>query len=402
LILKYLSLGCSKIHNLKIKSYLKVFLLSVVLTAPITTLASAKYASIIVDATSGKTLYSRNANKLKNPASLTKMMTLYMVFDSLEEGALRLNQRLRVSQRAAGQPASKLGLKPGEFITVQNAINALAVKSANDVATVIAESISGTEISFAKAMTKKAHSLGMKKTEFRNASGLYNKRQKTTAKDMSILAAALITKHNRYYKFFATPSFTHKSKKYINHNSLLRNYKGTDGIKTGYIRASGFNLVASSVRGNVRLIGVVFGGKSAVRRDRHMKKLFNRNWNKARALSTLTARPISKPWISNKSEVAKTAEITKEKINSPNNYENNWGIQIGTFKKYDNAYVAASNTAHLLLGLPSTAFLKIQPKNHKSNTLFRVRFMGLDGSSARSLCKQLLFKGNKCFVLTPE
>ena len=149
-------------------------------------------------------------------------------------------------------------------------------------------------------MTKKARSLGMKKTEFRNASGLYNKRQKTTAKDMSILATALITKHDRYYKLFSTPSFVYKGKKYHNHNSLLKTYKGTDGIKTGYIRASGFNLVASTIRGKVRLIGVVFGGKSSIRRDRHMRKLFNRNWNKAKALSTLAAHPIPKPWISSK------------------------------------------------------------------------------------------------------
>lgn len=330
------------------------------------------------------------------------MMTLFMVFDALEENSLKLNEQLRVSKRAAGQPASKLGLKPGEYITVKNAINALAIKSANDVATVVAESISGTEIRFAKQMTKKARSLGMKKTEFRNASGLYNKRQKTTAKDMSILATALITKHDRYYKLFSTPSFVYKGKKYHNHNSLLKTYKGTDGIKTGYIRASGFNLVASTIRGKVRLIGVVFGGKSSIRRDRHMRKLFNRNWNKAKALSTLAAHPIPKPWISSKPKLNNSIKLSKTEITDRNNYEKNWGIQIGTFKKYDNAYVAASNTAQRLLGLPENAFLKIQPKNHKSMTLFRVRFMGLDGSSARSLCKQLLFKGSKCFVLTPE
>ena len=238
--------------------------------------ANARYASIVVDEQTGKVLHASNPDRRRYPASLTKMMTLYMVFDALKRGKLKLNQRLKVSRRAQGMAPSKLGLRRGQTITVKDAILALITKSANDVAVVVAEALGKTEINFAKMMTAKAKSLGMLKTRFRNASGLPNRRQISTARDMATLARRLIKDYPQFYHFFGTQRFSYKRRTYRNHNKLLRAYPDVDGIKTGYIRASGFNLVASTKRYGRRLIGVVFGGKSAKSRDRHMRKLFNR------------------------------------------------------------------------------------------------------------------------------
>lgn len=375
-----------------------VILLAALLANP----AQAGYAAIVVDADSGRVLHSRNPDTPNFPASLTKMMTLFMTFEALQQGRLKLNQPLRVSRRAAGQPASKLGLKEGERITVEDAIRALSVKSANDIATVIAEALGGTEVKFAQMMTQRARALGMTRTSFRNASGLPNRRQKSTARDMSILARALIDRFPSNYAYFSEPSFRYKGKKYSNHNSLLKNYAGTDGIKTGYIRASGFNLVASAERDGVRLIGVVFGGKTANRRDRHMQSLLNRSWGQARAASTIAARPITKP------EVPGTKTVATAYINTPipptvlRKAPTNWGIQVGAFEGYSDAHIAAGNVARRLPELPVTASLKIQPVNQSTDTLFRARLMGMDEVSARASCRQLLSNGQVCVLVTPQ
>ena len=229
--------------------------------------ATARYASMVVDAESGQVLHAVNADTRNYPASLTKMMTLFLVFDALEKGTLRLDQPLPVSKRAAGMPPSKLGLKQGQTITVEDAILALVTKSANDVAVVIAEALGGQETTFAKMMTERAQELGMSRTTFRNASGLPNRGQKSTARDMVRLAQALMEDHDKYYHYFSTQSFTYQGRTYRNHNRLLKGYKGTDGIKTGYIRASGFNLVSSVERDGRRVIAVVFGGKTSRSRD---------------------------------------------------------------------------------------------------------------------------------------
>ncbi len=237
-----------------------------------------RYASIVVDAETGQVLYSRNANTLAYPASLTKMMTLYMAFEALESGKLKRDQQLPVSKRAEGMPPSKLGLQRGQTIKVRDVIMSLVTKSANDAAVVLAEALGGTEIQFARMMTERARELGMSRTTFRNASGLPNRGQKSTARDMARLASALLEDFPQYYDLFSTRSFTYKGRSYRNHNRLLENYPGTDGIKTGYIRASGFNLVASVVRNGRRIIGVVFGGKTSRSRDAHMRKLLDRGF----------------------------------------------------------------------------------------------------------------------------
>ena len=241
--------------------------------------ALARYSSIVIHANTGEILQASNPDRQRYPASLTKMMTLYMLFDAIHRGKLKLNQRLKVSRRAQGMPPSKLGLKRGQSISVKNAILALITKSANDVAVVVAESLGNTEVKFARLMTNKAWAMGMRKTRFRNASGLPNRRQVSTARDMATLARRLIKDFPKFYPFFGTERFNFKHRTYLNHNKLLISYPGVDGIKTGYIKASGFNLAASTKRNGHRLIGIIFGGRSAKSRDKHMKQLFERSYS---------------------------------------------------------------------------------------------------------------------------
>ncbi len=256
--------------------------------------SAARYSSMVVDADTGEILYARNADQRRYPASLTKMMTLYMTFEALEQGRLRLDQPLKVSKRAAGQTPSRLGLKAGQTITVNQIILALVTKSANDAATVVAEALGGTEIEFAQLMTDRAYSLGMVRTRFTNATGLHNRRQRSTARDMSTLALSLISDFPQYYHYFSTTKFTYKGRKYENHNGMLGTYRGTDGIKTGYVRASGFNLVASVERGDRRLVGVVFGGRSPRSRDVHLRQLLDQAFATP---STQVAALVRKPGI---------------------------------------------------------------------------------------------------------
>ncbi|WP_350334641.1 D-alanyl-D-alanine carboxypeptidase family protein [Coralliovum pocilloporae] len=243
--------------------------------------ANPKYASFVIDHKTGKVLHSRNADALRYPASLTKMMTLYVLFEDIEKGRFSLNSRFKVSAHAASQPPSKLGLRRGKTIRVRDAIRALVTKSANDVAVVVAENVSGSEHAFARRMTQTARSLGMSRTTFANASGLPNSKQRTTARDMAKLGRSLQDRFPTYYKFFSTRSFTYGKRRYRNHNRLLGRVKGVDGIKTGYIRASGFNLVTSVKRNGRHIVGVVMGGKTGRSRDRHMAKLIAANLPKA-------------------------------------------------------------------------------------------------------------------------
>ena len=241
---------------------------------------AAKYAAIVIEEDSGRVLFARNADKLRYPASLTKVMTLYLLFEDIEAGRMTMKSRISVSKVAAGRSPSKLYLKPGQSISAEQATYALVTKSANDVATAIAERLAGTERKFAKRMTRKAHALGMSRTTFRNASGLPHSKQRSTARDMARLAIAMRRDFPQYFKYFSTKSFNWKGRKFGNHNKLLSKFSGTDGIKTGYINASGFNLVATVKRNNVRLIGVVFGGKTSRSRDAHMMDILARQFKR--------------------------------------------------------------------------------------------------------------------------
>ena len=237
--------------------------------------ANSKYAALVVHADTGDVLFDRYADDRRYPASLTKMMTVYLLFEALEEGALTLDTEMTVSKRASQQPASKLGLRRGSTITVADAIDALVIKSANDVATVVAEALGGTETRFARQMTKKARALGMKRTTFRNASGLPNTKQVTTARDMAILSRRVIQDFPDRYETFRKTAFTWNGRTYRSHNKVMLTLEGADGLKTGYTRASGYNLATTIERGDHRLIGIVLGGRSGATRDRHMRNILN-------------------------------------------------------------------------------------------------------------------------------
>ncbi len=237
--------------------------------------APERYAAIVVDAETGQVLHQQNAGEPRFPASLTKIMTLYMVFEALDTGKLSLQQPITVSRNATQKEPSRLGLKAGDTITVENAILALVTKSANDMATVLAEAVAGDEKRFCRMMTERAHSLGMHDSIFTNPSGLPDPGQKTTASDLARLSLAVLKHYPHYYYYFNTRNFLYDGRKYHNHNHLLKAYPGLDGIKTGFIRASGFNLVASAVRKGKRIVAVVMGGQSARSRDLHMMRVLN-------------------------------------------------------------------------------------------------------------------------------
>jgi D-alanyl-D-alanine carboxypeptidase len=250
---------------------------------------SPAFSSIIVDGNSGATLSANNPDASRHPASLTKIMTLYLLFERLDAGKMKLDTEMDVSEHASEQAPTKLGLRPGQSIAVEDAIKGLVTRSANDAAVVIAEAIAGDEGDFAKLMTRKARALGMTKTVYRNASGLPDDEQVTTARDQATLGRAIQERFPRYYRYFSTTAFNYHGHSIRNHNKLLGNVEGVDGIKTGYTRASGFNLVTSMRRGNRHLVGVVLGGRSGGSRDTIMRGLLAENLEKAATKRTVTA-----------------------------------------------------------------------------------------------------------------
>jgi D-alanyl-D-alanine carboxypeptidase len=246
-------------------------------------------AALVVDGKSGQVLYERNATAERHPASLTKMMTLYLLFDALKAHRITLQTQLTISRHAAAQLKVNLSLAPGMTMTAETAIKAIIVHSANDVAVAVAEAIGGTEPHFAEMMTAKARELGMRNTFYHNASGLPDPLQITTASDLAVLAQHLAYDFPEYYPYFATPSFSYHGVSYYTHDNLLGRFAGTDGIKTGYTNASGFNLVSSVVRDGAHVIGVVMGGETARQRDDEMIRLLSSMFERVRANPTLVA-----------------------------------------------------------------------------------------------------------------
>lgn len=259
---------------------------------------AAPKAALVMDMRNGKVLYARRADQRLHPASLTKMMTLYLTFEAVRDGRLRLNQKLRVSRHAARQPASKLYLKSGQRVTVRSLIRATALKSANDAAMVLAEGIGGSQRGFARLMTRKAKHLGMRNTAFRNPHGLTSSGHYSTARDMAILGRHLFFDYPEYYNIFKRKTDYAAGKRVWNTNRLLRSYPGADGIKTGYTRAAGYNLVASARRGRKQILAVQFGASSSADRSRRVTKLldigFSRAKSKARKVRPQVRRATSK------------------------------------------------------------------------------------------------------------
>jgi D-alanyl-D-alanine carboxypeptidase len=393
--------------------------------------AEARYASIVVDADSGQVLHAVNADTRNYPASLTKMMTLYLVFEALEKGTLTLDQALPVSKRAAGMPPSKLGLDAGDTINVEDAILALTTKSANDVAVVLAEALGRTEIEFAKLMTKRAADLGMTRTTFRNASGLPNRAQKSTARDMVRLAQALMTSYPQYYHYFSATAFNYQGRTYRSHNRLLKGYEGTDGIKTGYTRASGFNLVSSVQRDGRRVIAAVFGGKTARSRDSHMVKLLDRSFTKLASIGvkTIPAVPGRNPFqqpeattvevaaaepaelapvrsrpvkpVDPASQIATTADAGDLPVDTEM-LTNDWAVQVGAFGRFKPAHVsakAALEAAPQVLAGAQVAIERIDSPS--TGVLYRSQLAGLYEQQARTACQALIAASINCVVVQP-
>lgn len=389
-----------------------------------------RYTSIVVETATGRVLHESGADRQAYPASMTKMMTLLMLFDALENGKLAKDSRLTVSRRAAGMPPSKLGLKAGSTIKVEDAIRALVTKSANDVAVVVAEAVSGSESSFAVAMTKKARELGMSRTTFRNASGLPDTRQLSTARDMATLSTALIRQYPNYYDYFRIKSFAYNGRTYKNHNKLLDDYPGVDGLKTGYIQASGFNLAASAVRGGQRIVAVVFGGKTSRSRNAHMITLLDRGFSRVQvARSDLpTSPPPEKPVTA--SAQAQTVglqtavaipsvevngvvvlpalrpSLAQDDIHGEGDYDegpiDSFGIQVGAFsdpiKAQEAARLAADSAPAHLIG---REFRISQVETGKS-TLYRARLLGMLVEEAEAACSALKRSSQACIVVKAD
>ena len=374
--------------------------------------ARSRYAELVVDGSSGRVLVARNVDARKYPASLTKIMTLYMLFESLEQGTLNLDQKLTTSRRAAGQPASKLGLRRGERITVREAILALVTKSANDVATTVAETIGGSEFKFALMMTQRARDLGMSRTTFRNASGLPNRRQMSTARDMARLAMAIRRDFPNYFKFFSRTSFRFHGNTYHTHNNLLRNFRGVDGIKTGYIRASGFNLVTSASRDERHLIGVLFGGRSAKSRDKRMRTLLARGF---KHLKRGGAKGKRAQYVRPRGRLDGFGHVPVPRYKPRNlalgvalgaskttrGYRLAWSVQIGAFSRAASARRHFDKLTSIVPDLLARAKLSIDIVESGHAVTYRARLHSMDERHAKDLCHRIRSAKFNCLMIAP-
>ncbi len=370
--------------------------------------AEAKYASIVVNALTGEVLRSRNGDVQRYPASLTKLMTLYLLFEAVETGRLTLESRLKVSRRAARQPASRLGLAAGATIRVEDAIHALIIRSANDVAVVAAEALGGSEKKFAVLMTKKARALGMSRTTFRNASGLPNRAQRSTARDMARLARAILQHFPHRYDYFGKKVWRYRNTTYRSHNRLIGGYPGVDGMKTGYIRASGFNLVASARRDGRRIIAVVFGGKTARSRNAHMMGLLDTGFKRLAALDAKRGwiagvpKPVFKFYptvVTRAAAEGAHASAAPAPTGRERGSGGAWGIQVGayaTVEAAESALQAASRRAGSRLDDAAPALAR-----HRSDrgTFYRARFVGMERNEASRACAALETPALPCMVI---
>ena len=393
-----------------------------------------RYAAIVLDADSGEVLHAAHVDAPRYPASLTKMMTLYLLFEAMDKGLMRLDTAMPVSAHAASMPQTNISLKKGDRLRVRDAIPALVVRSANDAAVVVAEALGGSESEFAKMMTAKAKAMKMTATTFRNASGLPNEMQRSTARDLSILSMRLMKDHADYYHYFSTLSFTFNGKTYNSHNRMIKNYAGTDGMKTGYIRASGFNVATSTSRGEHRLVGVVMGGKSAQSRDAEMVSLLDKSFIKAEQLAKLSpkaakktvAMPASNVVISTQTvrKVSRLSSDVEVKTQPPRvvvkpisqpapfakpspsqpliaqalSAELGWAVQVGSFRASKQAHDRASDAARRFDNIASSQ-VKVNEVSISDRTLFRAQLIGLQQEQAKQACERLVRQGMDCLVV---
>lgn len=421
--------------------------------------ANPRYAGLVIDAVTGEVFYEENANRQLHPASLTKIMTLYLTFQALERGTLQLDQALPVSATANAQPPSRVDVPTGGTIRVEDAIYALVTKSANNISVVLAEAMSGSETAFAERMTQQARQLGMVRTVFRNASGLPDRAQLSTAYDMAVLAQALLRDYPQYYAYFSTTRWTYRGVTYRNHNRLLSRYEGMDGIKTGYIRASGFNLVGSAERDRLRLIAVVFGGRTAARRNAHLSNLLDRAFASERGRFLIahgslpfepplpprlpTSRALTPTAVAQYAQPPGSAGVTPsssaslqaqrpqqrtpvalrptgpplplvpsaagqheiggdapqaDAVNEPSG----WAVQVGAFSSERDGRVALDSATAIVPDLLTPAMPVVLPLDTGTGTLYRARLYGLDSETAAAACARLVASGGDCMTVAPD
>lgn len=412
----------------------KLLLLSIAYLLSYSLSASARYAAIVIDADSGRVIHEVEATQRWYPASLTKVMTIYMTFSALEAGKLHLNDILTVSAHASKQPSSKLGLRKGQKISVEKAIMAVTTRSANDAAVVLAEQLGGTEANFAVMMTQKARSMGMLSTSFNNASGLPDEGQISSARDLALLSATLIRDFPQYYRYFSAKEFAYKGRVLPNTNKILKSYPDADGLKTGFTCGSGYNLIASAKRDGKRLIGVLLGARSSAERFKQMGNLLDLGFEKSQAgisgssveqiknvslepppfqLSSngcagsakqmgadsdsgnpdpIRIRPKKSTQLAKKHSTAKSSGKTHAS-------NSNWAVMLNDRSRKTDADMDL-NRARRTLGIyakqghPQIVRVKIKGKH-----FWRTEWVGLDHNQASSFCKKLRPKGFKCALL---
>lgn len=360
-------------------------------------IGSGRYSSLVVEARTGRELSAVNADEPRYPASLTKMMTLYLVFEALRDHRVGLGDPVPVSAHAASQMPSKLGLLPGTRLTVEQAILALVTKSANDAAAALGELLGRSEAAFGDMMTAKARSLGMTRSVFRNASGLPDPEQITTARDMATLARRLVADFPEDYRYFATPSFRFRNREIANHDHMLETYPGADGIKTGFTTASGFNLVTSAMRANVRLVGVVLGAGRAAERDSQMRSLLDEGFAQ---LDVAPVSPAPKrepggrfPLTPVRPPVPPSAGIPVPP--QPPRSGAKFSVQVGAFQLESSAREAAVTARKLA----EAGQVRVEPATVKGRTTWRAMLVGLSAAEANGTCAALARHKTSCVVV---
>lgn len=355
--------------------------------------SQASTSSIMIDAKTGEVISASNPDSLRYPASLTKLMTLYITFSALDKGLIKMDDMLPVSRTAANRSPSKLGLRRGEKISVRDAILALIVKSANDCATVLAEGLGYSEENFAKTMTEVAHEIGMKNTTFKNASGLPNRAQKTTARDMAILGAAMYHHFPQYYKLFSTKKFTYNGRTYYTHNHLLKQFEGADGMKTGYTAAAGYNIVTSAERNGNRVIAVTMGHDSIKQRDKSVYKMMDKGLTKL----ALATPPANHPLYA---DVQPSSMALLPEDSNQNTPDASWGIQIGAFSNYAKArnYALKIRTESKNEWLKN-AHIDVEPAQKGAAVIYRSKLIGLEKNEADKSCNSLKKSNKSCIVV---
>lgn len=373
-------------------------------------IGSERYSSTVINAKTGVVLEAMSADQPRRPASLAKLMTLYMVFEALRDRRVTPEGLVPVSEHAAMQPASKLGLVPGYPITVEEAILGLITKSANDAAAALGELLGGSEDRFAQMMTLRARGLGMSRTTFRNASGLPDPDQWTTAQDLATLARRILTDFPSDYGYFNTRSFFFRGRMILNHDSMLQTYPGADGMKTGYTEASGHNLVTSAERDGVRLIGIVMGAGSNVERDMHMTALLDQGFEQydiqpeprtavvasthpPGMLAAVQPQAVARPAITHLSGRMGFGHAAAHGMRAAD-----WGIQVGTFGSERAARAAAAAAGRVA----DSGGTRVEPTKLHGKIAWRAQLVGLRVGEAHSACGTIARHKAACFVVRPE